>query len=67
MKSNKLWWTFLAATIAVGIASRMTHTGWVLADKYLGDALYAAMVYALIRLASRAPRCPREGSSRSAR
>ena len=56
MQSNKQWWTFLAATIAVGIASRMTHTGWVLADKYLGDALYAAMVYALIRLASRAPR-----------
>ena len=26
------------------------HTGWVIFDKYLGDALYAAMVYAILRI-----------------
>jgi hypothetical protein len=26
------------------------HTGWILLDKYAGDALYAAMVYVLISL-----------------
>ena len=30
--------------------SRTVHTGLVLVDKYLGDALYAAMVYAILRL-----------------
>ncbi len=40
----------LAAIIALGIGSRLTHTGWILFDKYLGDALYAAMVYVLIGL-----------------
>src|SRR5207253_9919472 len=44
----------LGAIIAVGIASRLVHTGWILLDKYLGDALYAAMVYALISLFWRA-------------
>ena len=36
--------------IAAGISSRMIHTGWILFDKYLGDALYAAMVYVIVRL-----------------
>jgi hypothetical protein len=40
----------LVAIIALGIGSRLLHTGWILFDKYLGDALYAAMVYALIGL-----------------
>jgi len=31
--------------IALGILSRLIHTGFVVLDKYLGDALYAAMVY----------------------
>ena len=30
----------------------MVHTGLVVFDKYLGDALYAAMVYAILRLLS---------------
>jgi hypothetical protein len=34
----------------MGILSRVFRTGSVLFDKYLGDALYAAMVYALLRL-----------------
>jgi len=37
----------LAAIVAVGLASRLVHTGWIVFDKYLGDALYAAMVYVL--------------------
>src|SRR5262245_38507170 len=34
----------------------MVHTGFRLIDKYLGDALYAAMVYVLLRLTGRIAR-----------
>lgn len=44
------WLLLLAAIIAAGLLSRTLHTGQPLLDKYLGDALYAAMVYVLIRL-----------------
>ena len=47
---RKRWFIWLAAIITTGVASRMTHTGWVLIDKYLGDGLYAAMVYVFVRL-----------------
>lgn len=47
------WWGLLAAIISAGLLSRMTHTGFLLLDKYLGDALYAAMVYVLFRLSGR--------------
>ena len=40
--------------ITVGILSRVAHTGLVVVDKYLGDALYAAMVYTILRLFWRA-------------
>ena len=30
--------------------ANVVHTGLVIFDKYLGDALYAAMVYAILRL-----------------
>jgi hypothetical protein len=40
----------LVIVIAAGILSRRVHTGSWLIDKYLGDALYAAMFYLLIRL-----------------
>ncbi len=40
----------MMAIIAVGIISRLVHTGFVVFDKYLGDALYAAMVYMFFRL-----------------
>ena len=51
-----LWWTILAAIIIIGIASRVSHTGIRLVDKYLGDALYAAMVYVIFRLTGRISR-----------
>jgi hypothetical protein len=44
------WGIFLAVIIPVGIFSRIVRTGFVLFDKYLGDALYAAMIYAILRL-----------------
>ncbi len=47
------WARYLIAIIALGILSRVIHTGLAIFDKYLGDALYAAMVYALLRLRSR--------------
>ena len=34
----------------MGILSRAVQTGFLLWDKYLGDALYAAMVYEFVRL-----------------
>ena len=38
----------LTCIIAAGIISRIVHTGWIVFDKYLGDALYAAMAYTLL-------------------
>lgn len=43
---------YLAAALAVvlaGVLSRVLHSGQPLVDKYLGDALYAALVYLLLR------------------
>jgi tyrosine-protein phosphatase SIW14 len=40
----------LAVVIAIGLGSRLIHTGVHLLDKYLGDALYAVMVYLLVTL-----------------
>lgn len=53
MKRRAYWAVALAVIIGLGVLSRVVHTGWVLIDKYLGDALYAAMMYVLIRLFSR--------------
>jgi hypothetical protein len=50
------WWGLLGAIIALGGLSRMTRTGSRVFDKYLGDALYAAMVYVLFRLTGRVTR-----------
>ena len=45
------WVVALAVIIAAGIASRLGHTGITFFDKHLGDLLYAAMVYAVLRVA----------------
>jgi hypothetical protein len=50
LKSRASWVLCLTGIIALGILSRIVHTGLVIFDKYLGDALYAAMVYTLLRL-----------------
>lgn len=44
------WSICLAVIIPLGILSRIVSTGFVLFDKYLGDVLYAAMIYAILRL-----------------
>jgi Protein of unknown function (DUF2809) len=44
------WYTVLTAIVAAGIASRTIHSGLPVWDKYLGDTLYAAMVYVIFRL-----------------
>lgn len=49
--TRRSWAFSIAAIIALGLLSRAVHTGWILSDKYLGDALYAMMVYAICRLA----------------
>lgn len=49
--SRAPWAALLIGSIVLGLLSRTLRLGWVLWDKYLGDALYAVMVYALIRLA----------------
>ena len=51
-----VWWGLLAATVSAGLLSRVAHTGFRLFDKYLGDSLYAAMVYVLFRLTGRIAR-----------
>ena len=50
MRSRAYWVVCLVCIIGLGIASRLVHTGWIILDKYAGDALYAAMVYVLISL-----------------
>ena len=40
----------ILATILQGILSRLITTGFILFDKYLGDALYAILVYLLLSL-----------------
>ncbi|MCU1328889.1 MAG: hypothetical protein JWN34_4259 [Bryobacterales bacterium] len=50
------WGLCLASIIAAGILSRIFHTGFLIFDKYLGDALYGAMVYGIVRLFLRRPR-----------
>ena len=54
--SRSKWVLCLVAIIATGILSRVIHTGLVVFDKYLGDALYAAMVYVILYLIWKAPR-----------
>jgi hypothetical protein len=49
-RSRKYWIACLVCIIGLGIASRAVHTGWILFDKYLGDALYAAMIYGFLSL-----------------
>jgi len=44
----------LGGVIALGIVSRLMPLGFALWDKYLGDALYAAMVYCVLALFWRA-------------
>ena len=50
MKSRGSLILCLAGIIATGILSRIVHTVFIVFDKYLGDALYAAMVYMILRL-----------------
>src|SRR4051812_44658012 len=53
---RRFWWGLLAAIVVAGLLSRIAHTGFRLLDKYLGDALYAAMVYVIFRLTGRIAR-----------
>ena len=46
----------LAATVALGVASRKLHLGYWLWDKALGDVLYAVAAYLAIVVASGAGR-----------
>lgn len=50
------WWGLLAAIVVVGVLSRVAQTGFRVFDKYLGDALYAAMIYVVFRLTKRIAR-----------
>jgi hypothetical protein len=50
LRSRASWCFRLAAIVTAGILSRVVHTGLTAVDKYLGDALYAAMVYTILRL-----------------
>jgi hypothetical protein len=54
LRSRGSWVFCLAGIIVIGVLSRIVHSGFVIIDKYLGDALYAAMVYVILRLLWRA-------------
>src|ERR1035441_4209248 len=54
LKSRASWVLCIVGIITVGILSRVALTGLAVVDKYLGDALYAAMVYTILRLFWRA-------------
>ena len=54
MRSRRSWVFCIVGIIAMGLLSRAVHTGFAAIDKYLGDALYATMVYAILRLVWRA-------------
>jgi len=53
LTSRASWLLCLAGIVAAGILSRVVHIGLPIFDKYLGDALYAVMVYAILRLFAR--------------
>jgi hypothetical protein len=53
LESRLSWMICVVVMIALGILSRVAHTGLAVFDKYLGDALYATMVYGILRLFSR--------------
>ena len=40
----------IVTTLLIGIGSRIVHTGFPVWDKYLGDALYAVLLYLLLSL-----------------
>ena len=54
LRSRPSWVFCIVGIIAMGILSRVVHTGLAVFDKHLGDALYAMMVYGILRLLSRA-------------
>ncbi|HEY3439212.1 MAG TPA: DUF2809 domain-containing protein [Paludibaculum sp.] len=54
LNSRWSWVLCIAGIIAMGLLSRVVHTGFVIFDKYLGDALYAMMIYGFLRLFLRA-------------
>jgi hypothetical protein len=54
LRSRVAWVFCIVGIILMGILSRVVHTGFAVFDKYLGDALYAMMVYAIFRLLWRA-------------
>ena len=54
LRSRWSWVVCIVSIIVTGLLSRVVHTGFAVFDKYLGDALYAAMVYGILRLLLRA-------------
>ena len=53
MPARALYILAVGVVLIVGIASRLLRTGQPLIDKYLGDALYAVLVYLALSLAWR--------------
>jgi len=50
LRSRRSWVFCVVGVIGLGLLSRAVRTGQPLFDKYLGDALYAVMVYGISRL-----------------
>jgi hypothetical protein len=50
LRSRQSWAICIVGITALGILSRVVHTGLAVFDKYLGDGLYAMMIYGILRL-----------------
>lgn len=53
MIGRSYWIKTLISIVALGLLSRRLPVGQPLWDKYLGDSLYAGMVYSILRLCIR--------------
>lgn len=51
MRHRTIYLLCVVLVLAAGVASRRAHAGTPLIDKYLGDALYAILIYLLLSLA----------------
>lgn len=49
LSPRKAYLATALAIILIGVLSRTLHSGTALLDKYLGDALYAALLYLVLR------------------
>ena len=48
IEKRRAYFAVFVSVVLLGILSRIFETGFIILDKYLGDALYAIMLYVLL-------------------